>query len=228
MTTGTACTGMMRPVSPKADGQVIPGEIQTFIEQLQYDDDDDDDFFDQYLHLPSDEPPAYVQPSEDGRDHTSTCLGSESHVPPLTSGETLSPSSRSRASPSSLGRLEDDGPQAVLSVSWPSGGFDVLNSTDCLRHVGGGQGPIPPPPTRVEEDDVSIHLPLPSSNRPVPTLGLMAQVLPMKRGRSNPLAGEKRAKVSNMRKIKACMRCRIRKRELRQPTAQLSRLCYSG
>ncbi|KKY31649.1 hypothetical protein UCDDA912_g08373 [Diaporthe ampelina] len=40
----------------------------------------------------------------------------------------------------------------------------------------------------------------------------------MKRGRNNPLPGEKRAKVSNMRKIKACMRCHIRKRECDEGT----------
>lgn len=213
----TACTTVMKPASPKADGRVIPGEIQTFIEQLQYD-DDDDDFFRQYLHLPNDEPPAYVQPSLDGRDDTSTWPGSESHVPPLTCGQTLSPSSRSRASPSCPGRLEDADPQTVPSVSWPNGGFDYINSTDCLRHVGGDQGPIPPPPTRIEEDDMSIHLSPQSSSRPVPALSLLAHVLPMKRGRSSPLAGEKRTKVSNMRKIKACMRCHIRKRECDEDT----------
>lgn len=212
---------MMKPASPKADGRVIPGEIQTFIEQLQYD-DDDDDFFRQYLHLPNDEPPVYVQPSLDGRDDTSTCLGSESNVPPLTSDQTLSPLSRSRASPSSLGRLEDADPLPVLSVPWPSGGFDDINSNDCLRHVGGGQGPIPPPPTRIEEDEMSIHLSPRSSSRPVRALGLSGHAIPMKRGRSNPLSGEKRAKVSNMRKIKACMRCRIRKREVRHGAAQRS------
>lgn len=222
----TAWSAMMKPASPSADGRVIPGEIQTFIEQLQYN-DDDDEFFRQYLHLPNDEPPAYVQPSLDGGDDTSTCLGSESHVPPLTSGQTLSPSSRSSASPSSLGRLEDPDPHAVLTVPWSSGGFDDINSTDCLRHVGGGQGPIPPPPIRIEEDDMSIHLPPRSSSHPLPALRLSAQAMPMKRGRSNPLSGEKRAKVSNMRKIKACMRCRIRKREVRQAAAQPSRLCSS-
>jgi hypothetical protein len=214
---------MMKAVSPKADTQVIPGEIQTFIEQLQYD-DDDDDFFRQYLHLPNDEPPAYVQPSVDGRDDTSTYLGSEGHVPPLTSGQTLSPSSRSRASPSSPGRLEDADSQAVLSAPWPRGGFDDLDSIDCLRHVGGGpeiliQEPISAPPTRIEEDDMSINLSPRGPGHPMPALN-SAQAMPMKRGRSNPLSGEKRAKVSHMRKIKACMRCRIRKREVRQAAAR--------
>lgn len=215
---------MMKPASPTADGLVIPGEIQTFIEQLQHD-DDDDDFFRQYLHLPNDEPPAYVQASVDGRDDTSTNLGSESHVPPLTSGQSLSPSSHSRASPSSPGQLglEDAEPKAVLSVPWPSGGFDDISSTDCLRHVGGGpdiqiQGPIPPPPTRIDEDDMSTNLSPRSSSHRVPALGPSAQAMPVKRGRSNPLSGEKRVKVSNMRKIKACMRCRIRKRECDEDT----------
>lgn len=213
----------MKPVSPKADGQVIPGEIQTFIEQLQY--DDDDDFFRQYLHLPNDETPAYVQPSVDGRDDTSTYLGSEGNVPPLTFGQTLSPSGRSRASPSSPGRLEDADPQAVLSKPRPRGGFDDLDSTDCLRHVGGGpdihiQEPISAPPTRIEEDDMPINLSPRSSGHPIPVLGPSAQAIPMKRGRSNPLSGEKRAKVSNMRRIKACLRCRIRKREVSQAAAR--------
>lgn len=214
---------MMKPVSHSPNGQVIPGEIQNFIEQLQC--DDDEDFFRQYLHLPNDEPPAYVQPSVDGGNDTSTYVGSEGHVPPLTIGQTLSPSSRSRASPSSPGRLEDADPHAVLSASWPRGGFDELDSSDCLRHVGGGleihiQGPISPPPAHIEEDDMSINPSPRSSGHIIAALSSPVQAMPMKRGRSNPLPKEKRAKVSNMRKIKACMRCRIRKREVRQDAAR--------
>ncbi|KAL2283385.1 hypothetical protein FJTKL_09991 [Diaporthe vaccinii] len=205
----------MKPVSPNAEGQVIPGDIQSFIEQLQ---NDDDDLFRQFFDFPSDETPAYVQPSVDGRDDTSTYLGSEDHAPPLTSGQTLSPLSRSRASPSSPGRLEDGDPQAVFSTSWSGRGFDGLDSADCLRYVGGGpeihiQGPMSPSPKRLEEDDISIHLSPRSSGHPAAPLSPPAQAVPMKRGRSNPLPGEKRVKVSNMRRIKACMRCHIRKRE---------------
>lgn len=216
----------MKPVSPNAEGQVIPGDIQSFIEQWQ---NDDDDLFRQFFDFPNDETPAYVQPSVDGRDDTSTYLGSEGHAPPLTFGQTPSPLSRSRASPSSPGRLEDADPQVVLSTSWSGGGFDDLDSADCLRHVGGGpeihiQGPMSPSPKRLDEDDISIHLSPRSSGHPGAPLSPPAQSMPMKRGRSNPLPGEKRVKVSNMRKIKACMRCHIRKREVRQQHCDLSRL----
>lgn len=71
---------------------------------------------------------------------------------------------------------------------------------------------------------MSIHLSPGSSGQPVAPLSPPAQATPMKRGRNNPLPGEKRAKVSNMRKIKACMRCHIRKREVRQRQRDLSRL----
>lgn len=216
----------MKPVSPNAGGQVNPGDIHNLIEQLQ---NDDDDLFRLFFDFPSDETPAYVQPSVDGRDDTSTYLGSEGHAPPLTSGQTLSPSSRSRASPSSPGRLEDADPQAVSSTSWPGGGFDGLDSAECLRYVGGGpeihiQGPMSPSPKRLEEDDISIHLSPRSSGPPAAPLSPPAQAMPMKRGRSNPLPGEKRVKVSNMRRIKACMRCHIRKREVRQQHSDLPRL----
>ena len=216
----------MKPVPPNAGAQVNPGEIQNFIEQLQ---SDDDDLFRQFLHFPNEELPAYVQPSLDGRDDASTYFGSEGHAPPLTFGQTLSPSSRSRASPSSPGRLEDADPQAVPSASWPGGGFGGLDSTNDLRHVGEGpeihvQEPMSPSPSRLKEDDMSIHLSPGSSGQPVAPLSPPAQATPMKRGRNNPLPGEKRAKVSNMRKIKACMRCHIRKREVRQRQRDLSRL----
>lgn len=215
----------MNPVSPNAESQVNPDEIQTFIEQIR----SDDDVFSQFCHFPDDEPPAYVQPSVDGRDDTSTYLGSEDHAPPLTFGQTLSPTNRSRTSPSSPGRLEDADPQAVLSASWTGGGFDPLDFSDCLRHVGSGpeihvQEPMSPSPARLEEDDMSIHLSPRSSGHPVSPLSPPAQATPMKRGRSNPLPGEKRAKVSNMRKIKACMRCHIRKREVRRRLFDVSRL----
>lgn len=211
------------PVSPNAEGQVIPDEIKSFIEQLQ---NDDDDLFRQFFHFPNDETPAYVQPSVDGRDDTSTSLGSEGNAPQLTFGQTLSPLSRSRASPSSPGRLEDADLQAVSSTSWAGGGFDGLDSDEYLRHVGGGpeihiQGPMSPSPKRLEEDDVSIHLSPGTSGHPAAPLSPPGQATPMKRGRSNPLPGEKRAKVSNMRKIKACMRCRIRKREVRRHECHL-------
>lgn len=205
----------MEPVPPNA-AQVNPGEIQNFIERLQ---NDDDDLFHEFFHFPNEEAPAYVQPSLDGRDDTSTCLGSEDHAPPLTFGQTLSPS-RSRASPSSPGRLEDADPQALLSASWPGGGFDGLDYTTDLRHVGEGpeihiQEPMSPSPSRLKEDDMSIHLSPGNPDHPVSPLSPPALAPPMKRGRSNPLPGEKRVKVSNMRKIKACTRCHIRKREVR-------------
>lgn len=216
-------------VSPNAEGQaeVIPGEIQDFIQPFN---EYDYFLFSQYLDLPNDEPPTYVQPSVDGRDDTSTYLGSEGQAPALTFGQTLSPSSHSRASQqSSPGRLEDAEPQAVPSASWPARGFEDLDSTVDLRHVGSGpeihiQGPMSPSPARLEDDDISIHLSPGSPGHPVDPLSPPAQAPPMRRGRSNPLPGDKRAKVSNMRKIKACMRCRIRKREVRQRQSHLSRL----
>ncbi|KAK2611198.1 hypothetical protein N8I77_004564 [Diaporthe amygdali] len=75
----------MEPLLPNIEGQVVPDEIQTFIEQWH---SDDDDLFQQFFHLPNEDPPAYVQPSVDSRDDTSTYLGSMSHAPSLTSGQT--------------------------------------------------------------------------------------------------------------------------------------------
>lgn len=216
----------MKPVPPNA-GQVIPGEIQDFIGQLH--NDDDDHLFREFLHFPNEETPAYIQPSIDGRDDTSTQHGSEGHAPPLTFGPTLSPLSRSRASLSSPGQLEDADPPAV-STSWSGGGFEGLESAaDYLHHIGTRpeihiHGPISPSPKRLEEDDISIHLSPGGLGHPASPLSPPPQATPMKRGRSNPLPGEKRAKVSNMRKIKACMRCRIRKREVRPQQYDLSRL----
>ncbi|KAL1883163.1 hypothetical protein Daus18300_000221 [Diaporthe australafricana] len=199
--------------SSDADGEIVPSEIHGFIEQYPK---DDECFFQQFVHFPDDEP-AYVQQSVDGGDDASTYLGSESQVPPLTIGPTLSPSSHSRASPSTSSRPEDADLQAILSVSWPGEGFGDLDST--LRHVGENpaifvQGPMSPAPVRLQDDDVSIHLSPPGSSGPtVAPVSPPVQAVPMKRGRSNPLPRKKRAKVSNMRKIKACMRCHIRKRE---------------
>lgn len=110
--------------------QVIPSEIQGVLEPYN-----DDDLFSQYLHLPNDESPAYIQLSADGRDDTSTYLGSEGQAPPLTFGQTLSSSSYTRASPSSPVRLEDADSQAVPIASWPESDLDDLDSTDALRHV---------------------------------------------------------------------------------------------
>lgn len=206
----------MNPGLPNAEGEVIPREIQNFIDKLQ---NNDDDLFRQFLNFPNDETPAYIRPSVDGRDDASTYLGSEGHAPQLTFGQTLSPLSRSRASPSSPGQLEDADVQAGSSTSWAGGGFD--DTAECLRHVGSGpeihiHGPMSPSPKRLEEDDMSIHLSPGTPGHPASPLSPPGQATPMKRGRSNPLPGEKRAKVSNMRKIKACMRCHIRKREVRQ------------
>lgn len=218
----------MKPVPPNTEGQVNPGEIQDLIGQLHH---DDDDLFREFLHFPNEETPAYIRPSEDGRDDTSTYLGSEGHAPPLTFGPTLSPLSRSRTSPSSPGQLGDADPPAV-STSWSGGGFEGLESAaHYLHHIGTRpeihiHGPLSPSPKRVEEDDISIHLSPGSSAPSVSPLSPTPQATPMKRGRSNPLPGEKRAKVSNMRKIKACMRCRIRKREVRQQQHELARLGY--
>lgn len=72
----------------------------------------------------------------------------------------------------------------------------------------------PRTPARLEEDSVPIYLSPPGPSLAVPVLS--SSVQRMKRGRSNSLPAEKRAKVTNMRKIRACMRCRIRKREVRQ------------
>lgn len=75
-----------------------------------------------------------------------------------------------------------------------------------------GQQPLTP--TRLEDDSVPINLSHLRSDHPVITLSAPGQPILTKRGRSDPLPGEKRAKVSNMRKIKACTRCHIRKREV--------------
>lgn len=214
----------MEPVPPNSEGQIIPGDIQDFIEKYN-----EDDFFSQYVHFPREETPAYIRPSVDGRDDTSTYLGSEGQAPPLTFGQTLTPLSRSRTSPSSPGQLGDADPPAV-SKSWSGGGFEGFESAaDSLRHVGARpeihiHGPLSPSPKRLEEDEISIHLSPGGLGEPASPLSPPPQATPMKRGRSNPLPGEKRAKVSNMRKIKACMRCRIRKREVRQQQYDLSRL----
>ncbi|KAK2610483.1 hypothetical protein N8I77_003910 [Diaporthe amygdali] len=209
----------MEPLLPNTEGQVVPDEIQTFIEQWH---SDEIDLFQQFCQIPNEDPPAYVQPSVDGRDDTSTYLGSESHAPPLTFGQTLSPTSHSRASPSSPSRPEDADPQTTLSAVWAGEDLGDLNSADCLRHIGEGIGEAPeiliqrptsPSPIRLQEDDVSIHLSPWNPSLPVTPVSPPAQAVPMKRGRSNPLPGKKRAKVSNMRKIGACTRCHIRKRE---------------
>lgn len=126
---------MMR-VSPNAEGQAareaIPFEIQDFVKPFN---EDDYFLFSQYLDFPSEETPAYVQPSVDGRGETSAYLGSEGQVS-AASGLTQSSSSYSRASPSSPSRLEDAESQPVPIVSWPPGpGFEDLNYTDYLRHV---------------------------------------------------------------------------------------------
>ncbi|KAJ0107846.1 hypothetical protein J7T55_007058 [Diaporthe amygdali] len=215
----------MEPLLPNTEGQVVPDEIQTFIEQWH---SDEIDLFQQFCQIPNEDPPAYVQPSVDGRDDTSTYLGSESHAPPLTFGQTLSPSSHSRASPSSPSRPDDADPQTTLSAVWAGEDLGDLNSADCLRHIGEGIGEAPeiliqrptsPSPIRLQEDDVSIHLSPWNPGLPVTPVSPPAQAVPMKRGRSNPLPGKKRAKVSNMRKIGACTRCHIRKRENRQLVA---------
>lgn len=220
-----------------AGGQIVPGEIHGFIEQLGTREPSDDEYVFQFVHLPDDEP-ACIQQSVDGGDDASTYLGSESQVPPLTIGPTLSPSSHSRASPSSSSLPEDADTQTIFSASWPGEGFGSLDgdldgdldSTDYLRHVGENpeifvQGPMSPAPVRLQEDDVSIHLSPPGSTGLAGAhVSPPVQAVPMKRGRSNPLPGEKRVKVSNMRKIKACMRCHVRKREVRHRRRDLLRV----
>lgn len=129
------------------------------------------------------------------------------------------------SSPSSTGRTSmaflDRGTERHGETLRGPLSFESNPSSPCERSQSDQQSPTPP---RLEEDSVSIHLSPQGSSNAVPVFSSSAQ--PMKRGRSNPLPGEKRARVSNMRKIRACIRCRIRKREVRQRQVCPPRIFY--
>lgn len=155
-------------------------------------------------------------------DDISTNVGSELGVPPLTTGPTLTPSTRSKASPS-LCSPEDL--ELQLDPSWPKEASDDLGfssyKSSLFRHMGENpeilvQQPLSSRPKQLRLDDPVISLspisPLLQSDSPCqPTAALM------KRGRSGSLPRPKRVKAASMRKIKACSWCHIHKVEVRDP-----------
>ncbi|ROW11356.1 hypothetical protein VMCG_01254 [Cytospora schulzeri] len=153
-------------------------------------------------------------------DDISTTLGSELGVPALTVGPTLTPSTRSQTSPSG-DRPEDldfhyelDLPG--LNEDQEGLGFPTLDKSPYFRHMGEApailvQGPLSPQSKRLCLDtDFAIGQ---SPKSPLLQAGSPSQstVTPIKRGRSNPLPKQTRAKAASMRKIKACYWCHIHK-----------------
>ncbi|ROW18389.1 hypothetical protein VPNG_00166 [Cytospora leucostoma] len=160
------------------------------------------------------DPPSYIQ-APSTLDDRSTTVGSEMDVPPLTLPQTHSTSTRSEVSPF-LGPHEDSTINRWLGPSTPDNGVaDLTLSPLDFQHMGGNpeiqvQESLTSPPNRICLDDLSLDL---SSTSPSLQDGSPSQLIatPMRRGRSNPLPEDKRAKAKDMRRIKACS-CQCRKK----------------
>ena len=169
----------------------------------------------------------YLAPST--TDDRSTTGGSELDVPALTFNRTSTGSKASR----SVGAPEDAERHHGLSPSQPSksqGGGD-FSPVDNSSFLFLGHNPeiqvhesLSPPPKRICLDDSSIDLSptSPPSRAGLPPLLTAPAVrragsCSERRGRRSPLPTDKRAKVSSMRKTKACSWCHIHKVEVRIP-----------
>lgn len=187
---------------------------------FDFSENDADVLFNQFFNLSD-----YVAPSVS--DDISTTVGSELGVPPLTTGPTLTPSIRSRASPS-LASPEDLDLRYGPELSWFSeasenSGFQSLDKSSLLRHMGENpeilvQEPLSSRPNQIRLDDAVIS---PSPKSPLLQVDSPSEPasVHMKRGRSGgrnaPLPRPKRVKAASMRKIKACSWCHIHKVEVR-------------
>lgn len=165
--------------------------------------------------------PEYIAQSV--MDDISTTIGSELGVPPLTTGPTMTPTTRSMASPSLFWPEEDQELHYEFDLSWPNEvqgdlGFQSLGKSSLFRHMGENpeilvQKPLSSQPKQICLDDTVIS-PLPPSPLLHPDSPLPSTAAHMKRGRSGSLPRPKRAKAAWMRKIKACSWCRIHKVEV--------------
>lgn len=166
--------------------------------------------------------PPYINAPSTFDDH-STTVGSEIDVPPLTLAQSLTPSTRSEASPTPL-HLEDSFLHHELGQSRLNDGetalaLSPLDKSTVFQHMGGNpeiqvQESLSSRPKRLCLDDESFGLTptSPSSQDGSPSQPIAT---PMRRGRSSPLPGEKRAKAKDMRKIKACSWCHTHKISVR-------------